>query len=74
MHCSHCEHDNKDGAKFCNECGAKLELVCATCATVNPPGSKFCNECGARFIEGETAKRGNGEKGKSQPSSQSPAT
>src|SRR5262249_49595533 len=46
----HCGHDNKDGAKFCNECGAKLELVCTTCATVNAPGSKFCNECGSPLV------------------------
>ncbi|NIU10880.1 MAG: guanylate cyclase, partial [Phycisphaerae bacterium] len=33
-------------AKFCNECGRKLELVCTQCNKTNPPGSKFCNECG----------------------------
>src|SRR5712671_5306418 len=26
MRCSHCKHDNKDGAKFCNECGASLPI------------------------------------------------
>ena len=46
MRCSQCGHDNTDGAKFCNECGARLELVCLACASVNPPGSNFCNECG----------------------------
>src|SRR5262245_41425661 len=45
MLCSQCGHDNKDGAKFCNECGTKLEIACPACATVNPHGSKFCNEC-----------------------------
>ncbi len=46
MRCSGCGHDNKDEAKFCNECGTKLEIVCASCSTPNPPGSKFCSECG----------------------------
>src|SRR5215510_7248229 len=51
MRCPQCEHENKDGAKFCNECGNKLEVVCPACATLNSPGSKFCNECGASLTE-----------------------
>jgi hypothetical protein len=47
MNCSNCQHDNPEGAKFCNACGAKLECVCPSCGQVNPPGSRFCNECGA---------------------------
>ena len=35
-----------EGAKFCNECGNKLELVCPECGKMNPFGSKFCNDCG----------------------------
>ncbi len=46
MRCPACGHENLDGAKFCNECGAKLELACPRCGKVNPPGSKFCCECG----------------------------
>jgi class 3 adenylate cyclase/predicted ATPase len=46
MRCSRCGHDNKDEAKFCNECGDRLEVACAACSTPNPPGSKFCSECG----------------------------
>src|ERR671918_1484405 len=47
MRCSRCRHDNAAGAKFCGECGARLEAGCATCGMVNPPGNKFCHECGA---------------------------
>ncbi len=46
MKCPKCQFDNLEGAKFCNECGNKLELVCPECGKVNPLGSKFCNECG----------------------------
>ena len=46
MKCQQCQFENPSGAKFCNECGSKLELVCPQCSQVNPPGSKFCNECG----------------------------
>ena len=47
MDCPHCGYHNKDGAKFCNECGNQLPLACRACSTENPPQSKFCNECGA---------------------------
>ncbi len=46
MRCSRCGHDNKEGTKFCNECGSKLDTICASCSTPNLPGSKFCSECG----------------------------
>jgi class 3 adenylate cyclase/tetratricopeptide (TPR) repeat protein len=46
MQCPKCQFENVDGAKFCNECGSKLEISCPDCSKINPPGSKFCNECG----------------------------
>ena len=46
MKCPKCQFENSDDAKFCNECGNKLELACPECGKVNPLGSKFCNECG----------------------------
>ena len=49
MKCPKCQFENVDGAKFCNECGSKLEIACPECNKTNPPGSKFCNECGHNF-------------------------
>jgi predicted ATPase/class 3 adenylate cyclase len=46
MKCPKCQIDNPENAKFCNECGSKLELVCTKCSKANPPSSKFCNTCG----------------------------
>jgi len=46
MICPQCRVDNPEGAKFCNDCGGRLELACPSCTKVNPPESKFCNECG----------------------------
>ena len=46
MECPKCHSDNETGAKFCNECGAKLEIACPECGKTNRLGSKFCNECG----------------------------
>jgi class 3 adenylate cyclase/tetratricopeptide (TPR) repeat protein len=47
MQCSRCRHENAAAAKFCGECGARLEAACASCGTANPPANKFCQECGA---------------------------
>ncbi len=46
MRCSSCGAENRDGAKFCNECAAALAAKCPACAAVNKPGAKFCDECG----------------------------
>jgi hypothetical protein len=45
MKCPKCQSDNKEGANFCGECGAKLSLICPQCNSENDPGNKFCNEC-----------------------------
>jgi uncharacterized Zn finger protein (UPF0148 family) len=49
MKCPKCQFENPDSAKFCNECGNRLETHCPECGKVNPLGSKFCNECGHNF-------------------------
>ncbi|MBE9523361.1 MAG: AAA family ATPase, partial [Proteobacteria bacterium] len=46
MKCPKCQFDNREEAKFCNECGHKFELTCPKCGTTNRPDSKFCDECG----------------------------
>ena len=51
MKCPKCQFENREGAKFCNECGHKFELTCPECGTANQPGSKFCDECGHDLSE-----------------------
>ena len=46
MNCPSCQHENPTAAKFCLECGARLNLACAKCGGQLPPGAKFCSECG----------------------------
>jgi class 3 adenylate cyclase/tetratricopeptide (TPR) repeat protein len=46
MKCPTCQTDNKEGAKFCIECGHKLELKCPQCGHPLPPVAKFCEMCG----------------------------
>jgi len=49
MKCPKCQHENKDGAKFCRKCGSALELVCPKCKHPNEPDSMFCEECGTKI-------------------------
>ena len=51
MKCPSCQHENPEGAKFCNGCGNKLEVACPACNQINPPGSRFCNECGHKLTQ-----------------------
>jgi len=51
MKCPECQFDNREGAKFCKKCGAKLNLACPKCSTTFTPDSLFCDECGYRLSE-----------------------
>jgi membrane protease subunit (stomatin/prohibitin family) len=51
--CPKCGAANLANAKFCNDCGAKMEtspqaIPCAKCGAQLQSGSKFCNECGTK--------------------------
>jgi hypothetical protein len=50
MQCPSCQHENPERARFCNDCGAALEVRCESCGQVNPAGSRFCNRCGAALV------------------------
>lgn len=53
MKCKNCGKDLPEAAKFCLECGEKVEqeLVCSSCGTILPPDAKFCLECGASTVK-----------------------
>jgi class 3 adenylate cyclase len=55
MKCPKCQTENKNEAKFCNECGTKLEVACPECGNLNRPGSKFCDACGHDLREPKDA-------------------
>jgi len=44
--CPKCQFENREGVKFCEKCGAKMESECPNCGAKIPLGSKFCGECG----------------------------
>lgn len=53
--CLKCGTEVAPNAKFCGECGAKIERkkYCLECGTEVKPEQKFCTECGTRLIESE---------------------
>jgi hypothetical protein len=50
MHCGKCGNDNREGRRFCAECGATLAVKCAQCGASNEPNEKFCGECGTALF------------------------
>jgi class 3 adenylate cyclase/predicted ATPase len=47
MQCPHCQAENREGRRFCADCGARLAVACPDCGFSNEPGEKFCGGCGA---------------------------
>ncbi len=46
MKCPECNYENPTEAKFCLECGTKVENYCPNCQEALPPKAKFCVACG----------------------------
>jgi class 3 adenylate cyclase len=56
MRCSICNSDNREGRKFCANCGAPLVVTCPKCGVANQPDERFCGECGAALGDASTPK------------------
>ena len=53
MKCKKCGHENKRGAKFCDDCGVSLlGGVCPECGHKNRTDAQFCEKCGANIAGG----------------------
>jgi ribosomal protein L40E len=50
MKCPRCQADNREGARFCRECGATFGAVCSSCGAKLEAGSKFCDGCGTPLV------------------------
>ena len=46
MLCRTCKAENKEGARFCRECGAALALACPSCGAPHDRQQAFCDQCG----------------------------
>ncbi|MBI2955143.1 MAG: zinc ribbon domain-containing protein [Chloroflexi bacterium] len=52
IYCSNCGTGNRDGSRFCNECGQRLGtlLPCPSCGFPNLSTARFCNNCALQLI------------------------
>ena len=55
--CSQCQHENPQGARFCEECAAPLARTCPGCATSVSATAKFCHACAHPLGSGATQSR-----------------
>src|SRR5919197_623708 len=46
MRCSRCQAENREGLRFCEDCGARLAATCPSCGAEITPGKQFCGSCG----------------------------
>jgi class 3 adenylate cyclase/tetratricopeptide (TPR) repeat protein len=58
MQCPRCHAENREGRRFCGECGLSLALTCPSCRFVNEGGEKFCGGCGAPVASFTAAPQG----------------
>src|SRR4051812_14651493 len=54
MQCPQCQTENPDRARFCEDCGARLEFKCPHCGEGATPGKKFSPPCGGPLAAGPT--------------------
>ena len=65
MQCGSCGRQNRDGSRFCVDCGQPLALTCPSCASPVEEATRFCAQCGtalagagaAAATEGPVAER-----------------
>jgi class 3 adenylate cyclase len=55
MRCSKCRSENREGRKFCAQCGTPLAAKCSPCGASNEPSEKFCGDCGAALVAAQSA-------------------
>ncbi len=50
MLCPWCHTENREGRRFCGECGLSFASTCPSCGFLNEGGEKFCGGCGSPLI------------------------
>jgi Double zinc ribbon len=56
MTCPRCHAENRDGLRFCEDCGNRLTVTCSQCGGELAPGKRFCGSCGTP-VAGQSATR-----------------
>jgi class 3 adenylate cyclase len=50
MLCPRCHTENREGRRFCGECGLSFASTCPSCGFLNEGGEKFCGGCGRSLM------------------------
>src|SRR5262245_37661257 len=53
--CESCRHENAPGARFCQQCGARLTGGCSGCGAPLAAAARFCSQCGCAVDEAPPA-------------------
>ena len=56
MVCPVCGHTNREGARFCEGCGARVDARCPACGNTVRSGSRFCDGCGEALTSPTTSR------------------
>ena len=51
MKCPRCQTANRADARFCEECGARMDQSCPACGNPVGAGKKFCGHCGTALTQ-----------------------
>lgn len=62
MNCSGCGKPNREGRRFCGNCGAPLTVACAGCGFANEADERFCGGCGSPLGGTADVPRSQGER------------
>jgi class 3 adenylate cyclase/tetratricopeptide (TPR) repeat protein len=46
LQCPRCQTENRQGRRFCGECGLSFASTCPSCGFLNEGSEKFCGGCG----------------------------
>src|SRR2546425_4447372 len=54
MQCPRCHAENREGRRFCGECGLLFASACPSCGFLNEGSEKFCGGCGRSLAAAPT--------------------
>ena len=57
MQCPRCQAENREGRRFCGECGLSFAPPCPSCGFVNEGSEKFCGGCGSPRTDSGSAQQ-----------------
>src|SRR5206468_11250356 len=60
VRCTSCQHENRNGRKFCESCGSALPALCDYCSFANEAAERVCGGCGRPLVQVDVRPKGTG--------------